>query len=247
MDVQLTMDALKEELRKAWNRERACVEEVDDVNTGEKRKRSPTHPTEESVTNPTKKIKFVPVSPKVDLLPNFKCDSCGKVYSYLKSLKRHIKDNHKDKEVPQERTEVKDKVTCRMCNKKQSRDLITRHLKDVHKMTNVTGGKSVFRGFLTVNGSMWLPLWLEKGVKDPPSEMVLEVIKDKVSVLGVEDITEDVKNSEREESLKRFKKVQIGSKQDGQSGEQADNVADKEDTVGGSVEVRTFFDVQNSV
>ena len=54
------MDALEALLKKAWNMERACVEKDDDIDTGEKRKSS-----DESADFPTKKIKFLEVSPKV--------------------------------------------------------------------------------------------------------------------------------------------------------------------------------------
>ena len=188
LEVQLTLKALEIELKKSWNQERArekiggsksssnpTVSKIPDesapsddkfgsINSDGKLKKrgAETMDASESevVVTPIarKRIKFARVSPKLDILPTFKCHVCSKKFVWLKALKRHLKMQHDVEEVHGDLKEVDDKVTCRICKTKHSRDLLTRHLKTKHKIEKL-GSKSVFRGFLTVNGLQWQPLW----------------------------------------------------------------------------------------
>ena len=102
-------------------------------------------PPKQTSPPPCKKVRFAKVSPKSDLLQTYKCPHCEKTYSWLKALRRHLKDNHEGEGVPPHMKEVEDRVTCRMCHSKQSRDLLARHIRDVHKVNNPDKG-TVFRG-----------------------------------------------------------------------------------------------------
>ena len=215
MDMQLTMDALGVELKKSWNEDRErhetsmkegqmsqtifnkeneepCIVEQQKSVTEtalnpiteqkEAEKRSIEVKTPEG---PRKKVKFARVSPKMDLITKFNCHLCSKSFSWLKSLRRHLKESHNGAEVPPNLKEIKDLVTCRICKKPQSRSIITRHLKEVHKVTK-SGPGSVFRGFLTVDNLSWQPLWLEKWEEDPPADMMVRIEGNKINLYGVE-------------------------------------------------------------
>ena len=116
-----------------------------------------------------KKLCFAKVTPKADLVPAFKCHLCAKTYGWLKSLSRHLKENHDGAAVEPNLTEVKDYITCRMCKSRQRRDNITRHLLETHKIEK-KGAKAVFRGFISFDSINWQPLYFEKGSEDPPRE-----------------------------------------------------------------------------
>ena len=80
--------------------------------------------------------------------------------------------------------EVEDRVTCRMCQTKQSRDLLARHMRDVHKVDRADKG-TVFRGFLSLDEISWEPLWLHKGEEDPPVEIMGPVENGQITVYGI--------------------------------------------------------------
>ena len=208
LEIQITLAELGKELEKDWNQKRgkkipllndghndestsAAVlapqteEFVEQMDENEMIGKRPLDTTDfDTPVAPRKRIKFARVSPKADLLPTFKCHLCPKKYTWLKALRKHVKGQHDGAEVPPNMKEVVDKVTCRICKTKQSRDLITRHIKEVHKYENVDT-KAVFRGFLTFDEVKWEPLWLQKNQEDPPTEILAPVDKDgKINLYG---------------------------------------------------------------
>ena len=141
-------------------------------------------------TPPKKKIRFVNVSPKADLMKTYECHICPKKYLWLKTLRKHLKNQHDGAEVVGNNKEVEDRVTCRICSVKQSRDLIGRHLKDVHKYKKVNP-RAAFRGFITMDGESWQPLFLQKYEEDPPTEFLAPVDEDgSVNVYGMRFVVE---------------------------------------------------------
>ena len=146
-------------------------------------------------------VKFVQVTPKTDLLPLFVCgekksggdEKCGKKFGYKKTLVRHLAEKHPGASVPKQVQEVSDSVTCRMCNKKQLREHINRHLADIHKEKKKGKGYQL-RGFLTFDGTHWKPLWLRKDEENPPKESLISapVRKGFIEVYGT---TFDVEES----------------------------------------------------
>ena len=129
----------------------------------------------EDIGTPQKtKLQFVKVTPKADLMKTFDCHLCKKKYIWLKALRKHMKMQHNNAEILGNQKENEDKVTCRICSVKQSRDLIGRHLKDVHFFKK-SNPNTVFRGFLKINGENWQPLFLHKNEDDPPTEFMAPV------------------------------------------------------------------------
>ena len=139
-----------------------------------------------------KKVRFVCLTPKTDLMPSYKCHLCQKIFGWLKVLRKHLKMKHDGAEATGEMKEEEDKVRCRLCNKRINRDLLTRHLTTVHNVKK-SGKRPIFRGFLTVDGENWLPLYLDKSEKDPPPEIMLPIDDEgKISLYGLKFPVEEV-------------------------------------------------------
>ena len=154
LEIQLTMQELEKELQKPWNTERdekvveAAINQNSSSSSQLDSNANKTPQKSQTIESPLpcKKIRFKRVSPKSDLLQTYKCHLCPKIYSWLKALRRHLKDHHEGEGVPPNMKEVEDRVTCRMCQTKQSRDLLARHMRDVHKVDRADKG-TVFRFF----------------------------------------------------------------------------------------------------
>lgn len=166
----------------------------------------------------TKTVKFIKVSPKAyDILDKFDCPICDKNFVFLKSLKRHVKENHEGVQIPDTFKEKKDLVTCRMCkNKKFSRDQMQRHLKYVHNLTKVDheNKKTNLRGWFTMDDVQWLPLWLSPNDEDPEEEMVVPVEGNVIEIFGnhyeVDNVNVEKKNEDSSEEM-RGNKLEIDS------------------------------------
>ena len=206
LEFQLTSSALVEEFEKPWNSERieksANRTDQDEssvfhdgmasssILAENPSKVDPKRSFVESGLTPEKKqVKFARISPKKDLLEPFKCTLCTKVYTWLKALKRHMQQAH-EAQVPSEMKERKDKVGCRICKSRIGRDLLTRHLKNIHGLEKL-GSRTIFRGFITLDDSNWQPLWLANGESDPPPEMMVPIIDGKISLYGMEFAVEE--------------------------------------------------------
>ena len=183
LEFQLTMTELTKELLKRNDLlpqvSKRCFEHVDDHSE---------IALDSSTPKPiTKKLKFAKLTPRTDLAPAFSCKLCGKKYGWLKSLARHVRENHEGEDVPADQPEVKDLISCRICKTRQRLANITRHLYESHKIEK-KGSNSVFRGFITFNEIVWQPLFLEKGAEDPPAEssVIVPVNDGKVSLYGVD-------------------------------------------------------------
>ena len=200
-EFELTVDALIKEMGKAWNSERYEVEipdekekEIDELEFCTKKSQSDDDKSEideEQTKSPdlsmhhTKILRFAHVSPKLSLVPDFKCPVCEKAFGYLKSLKRHVNKTHNGTEIDPDLREVVDLITCKMCHRKYQRDLLTRHLVEVHKVIR-NDNRGVFRGWISFDGEVWTPLWLSRGEKDPPPEILVPIKGDHAIVYGVE-------------------------------------------------------------
>ena len=133
--------------------------------------------SQEARSTPLKKeskAHFIVVTPKSELLPSLPCviENCSRSYQMLRSLKRHLKDDHKDEiddDMLKGLTEPVDLVTCKICWKKIRRDKITTHLVSVHKCVK-DDPSSVLRGFVSFDRKSWRPLWLPRFVENPPDE-----------------------------------------------------------------------------
>ena len=192
IDFQLTMSELIKEVKKMEK----LVEQTSKSQLGKRIRESCTEEDIIAASPIRKKIKFIKVTPKTELVPAFRCHLCPKKYGWLKSLSRHLKETHDGAKPAEELTEVKDLITCKMCLTKQRRDSIARHLLETHKIQK-EGSKGVFRGFLTFDNLSWQPLWLEKGDEDPPSELLIPVVEGHVVVYGVRfQVEEDSYDSE---------------------------------------------------
>ena len=189
LDALLTLDALEKDLQESWNQnrdppvikdsfKRALPSENEASTSSSNLAITPIKP-------PYKKIKFAKISPKADLLPVFECHMCVKKFSYLKTLRRHLKTAHQS-DLPNEGLkEASNKVTCRICNTKQSRDQLNKHLQMTHNIKK-KGLGGVLRGFWTLDDVYWYPLWLAKGEDDPPSDLMVPVQNGRITVYGNE-------------------------------------------------------------
>ena len=118
------------------------------------------------------KIKFVQLSPKVDIGKSYDCDNCELKYSSLKALKYHCKLKHDGDGCKKDFEEVKDSVNCKLCERKFERSQMVRHLSHVHKYTKKSS--QVFRGWQSIDGEKtWLPVFLERGESVPVNEMMV--------------------------------------------------------------------------
>ena len=118
------------------------------------------------------KIKFVQLSPKVDLGRSYDCDNCELKYSSLKALKYHCKLKHDGYGCKKDFEEVKDSVKCKLCERKFERSQMVRHLSHVHKYTKKSS--QVFRGWQSIDGEKsWLPVFLDRGESVPQNDMIV--------------------------------------------------------------------------
>ena len=204
LEIQLTLSAIEKDLKMSWNTERlevaisvakkrttaardgqsssSCTkvqhEQFPEASTPKKR----SIQTEDEPSSTS--IKFAKVSPvKSELLPVFNCTLCLAKFSWLKTLKRHMKTSHGAVAPPGLR-EAEKKITCKICTSKITRDQINKHITNVH---NLDRGNSsyVFRGFWTFNGSHWHPVWLPRGESDPPAEIMVPVVNGKINAFGI--------------------------------------------------------------
>ena len=216
MEFQLTMMELNKELtrRYAFTEESVHRSNLDNQTNPENLRKRSLQTSEEQFVLPSdsngaeedsnklqytpqgakKKLKFARVTPKTDLVPTFSCDICGKKYGWLKSLGRHLRDQHNGAVLPPNLTENKDYITCRMCKRKHLRENIARHLLETHKVRKVGTKGAVFRGFLTFDDVNWQPLWLQKGESDPSAEesIMVPVNEGKVTLYGIDFQVEEV-------------------------------------------------------
>ena len=144
VEVELTLKALDEDLKQPWNDERTrhnlYIEEfepskVTEIVDASRESEVLNMETSEPATPvQRKKVRFVCLTPKTDLMPLYKCHLCQKIFGWLKVLRKHLKMKHDGAEAPGEMKEKEDKVRCRLCNKRINRDLLTRHLTTVHNV-----------------------------------------------------------------------------------------------------------------
>ena len=218
IDYQITCSALEKELSKDWNLylptklKKLCTKRKYDDSLGEASTSEPTCSTDTDVIKTPdmksmKKMKFKKLTPKVELLNTFDCHICVRKYNWLKALKKHMKEKHPTENVSVDLKEISDLVTCRMCNMKQQRNLIMRHLCSVHNVMK-DGNCKMLRGFKSVDdGVTWQPLFLSKGEMDPPSEWTVEAspLGDKIAPVEIAVCEEDGigdRNNSKEEDEK---------------------------------------------
>ena len=163
-----------------------------------------------------KTVKFIKVSPKAyDILDKYDCTVCDKKFVFLKSLKRHVKENHEGIPISGTLKEKQDLVTCRMCkNKRVPRDQIQRHLKIIHKVAKVEheNKKTNLRGWFTLDDVQWLPLWMGLSEEDPEEEMTVPVKGNVVELFGVQyEVDNDGVEEKNEDSSHTMKKIKIDS------------------------------------
>ena len=126
--------------------------------------------SQDSTATPMKvglKAHFIRVTPKSDIIPSLPCEYCDKKYQMLRTLRRHIKDEHPKEKLPEGLSEPPDYVTCKMCWRKIKRDKISTHLISVHKCVK-PDPSTLLRGFVSFDKRTWRPLWLPKHVESPP-------------------------------------------------------------------------------
>ena len=131
------------------------------------------------------KAHFIRVTPKSDIIPSLPCEYCDKKYQMLRSLRRHIKEEHPKENFPEGLSEPPDYVTCKMCWRKIKRDKISTHLISVHKCVK-PDPSSLLRGFVSFDRKNWRPLWLPKHVESPPdvSEASIQISNGKFYYYG---------------------------------------------------------------
>ena len=130
-------------------------------------------PEQKKNISPQKKVKFKRASPNSKLLEKIKCTLCDKEYESLKALKLHAKNHHNGEGVDTNAKEIQNqkKVTCMICNTKCQRDLVTRHLVQVHGYEKPRKN-AIFRGFFTLNNHSWKPLWLQHDEVEPSAYLL---------------------------------------------------------------------------
>ena len=123
---------------------------------------------------PTRKVLFKKASPKSKLLQKLECSICHKTYESLRTLKRHSRKQHNGEGVKAGFKEIENKVTCMICNSKQQRDLISRHVINQHGFEKPEKN-SLLRGFISLDSANWKPLWMLSHEYDPPTEVLVPV------------------------------------------------------------------------
>ena len=124
--------------------------------------------------NLTRKVVFKKATPKSKLLEKLQCSICQKNYESLKTLRRHARKQHNGQGVNVGAKEIDNKVTCMICKSKQQRDLISRHVINMHGFEKPEKNL-VLRGFITLDGAIWKPLWMLSYEADPPVEVMVPV------------------------------------------------------------------------
>ena len=190
-EIQLTLNELERVLNEARNEDCLYNENTESSTSSQKsnKTKSGVYPKPEQKKNisPQKKVKFKRASPNSKLLEKIKCTLCDKEYESLKALKLHAKNHHNGEGVDTNAKEIQNqkKVTCMICNTKCQRDLVTRHLVQVHGYEKPRKN-AIFRGFFTLNNHSWKPLWLQHDEVEPSEEVCLPVDKEgRVSLYGV--------------------------------------------------------------
>ena len=128
---------------------------------------------------------FKKATPKSEIIQKLPCHLCPKEYASKRALVKHLKNAHDGADIDEQIKLQPDKITCKICKCKSSRDLINRHLKEVHGMAK-TSKIATFRGFFTLDERTWKPLWLSNNQEDPPEEvMVKEDSHGRIQLYGV--------------------------------------------------------------
>ena len=153
VELQLHLDALREELNLEWNLDRRVsnirreeegpltsqvLTEIKEANSKkvEKRKKSMGDNDFETPSKKGRKVicVFKRASPKSELVEKLPCHICPKQYSSKKALVKHLKMAHDGAVIDEQIKGQPDRITCKICNRKSRRDLINRHLNEVHGM-----------------------------------------------------------------------------------------------------------------
>ena len=199
-EVQLTLNELERVLNEARNDDFLYNDKKEGSTSRLKSNNSKTSvyvkpEKKKGGITPQTKVKFKRASPNSKLLEKIKCSLCNKAYESLKALKLHAKNHHNGKGVDANAKEIQNqkKVTCMICNIKCQRDLVTRHIVQVHGYDKPKKN-AIFRGFFTLNNHTWKPLWLQNHEVEPSAEVLLPVDKDgRVSLYGVVFEADEVK------------------------------------------------------
>lgn len=199
-EVQLTLNELERVLNEARNDDFLYNDKKEGSTSRLKSNNSKTSvyvkpEKKKGGITPQTKVKFKRASPNSKLLEKIKCSLCNKAYESLKALKLHAKNHHNGEGVDANAKEIQNqkKVTCMICNIKCQRDLVTRHIVQVHGYDKPKKN-AIFRGFFTLNNHTWKPLWLQNHEVEPSAEVLLPVDKDgRVSLYGVVFEADEVK------------------------------------------------------
>ena len=201
IEANLHLKEIKLELGKGWNTDRDLVKKEGKQGSASTSK---TVEEGESSRNKTKigpltpkgfrkrKIYFKKTTPKSKMIEKLQCAICNKPYESLKALKRHGKEKHDGSGVGDGTKEIENKITCMICKKKLQRDLMTRHIINIHGYDKPEKN-SLLRGFLTLNDKTWKPLWLFANQDEPPREVLVPLDKEgRVHMYGVTFEKEDM-------------------------------------------------------
>ena len=196
-EAQLHLKEIKDELKNNWNIERKNVETKKDPGAGST---STTLTVEggDRAQTPLRKVTFKKATPKSKLLEKLQCTICTKTYESLRTLRRHANKQHNGEGYNIGAKEVDNRVSCMICNAKQQRDLISRHVITMHGFQK-HDKNSVLRGFISLDGSHWKPLWLPSHEPDPPKEVLVPVDEEgRVQLYGVKFEKDEIDDLEDE-------------------------------------------------
>lgn len=199
IEAKLHLREIKVELGKGWNTYRDLVKKDD--NQGSASTSKTVEEGESSCNKPKigtpkgfkkRKVFFKKTTPKSKMLEKLQCSVCNKMYESLKALKRHVKEKHDGLGVGDGIKEIENRITCMICKKKLQRDLMTRHIIQIHGYEKPEK-HSLLRGFLTLNDKTWKPLWLFANEPEPPREVLVPVDKEgRIHMYGVTFEKEDL-------------------------------------------------------
>ena len=203
IEAKLHLKEIKSELGKLWNTTRDLVKKggkqgsastSKTVMEGESSRKKPKIGTLTPKQSRKRKIFFKKTTPKSKMIEKLQCSICNKTYESLKALKRHGKEKHNGLGVGDGIKEIENRITCMICKKKQQRDLMTRHIINLHGYDKPEK-HALLRGFLTLNDKTWKPLWLLDNEPEPPSEVYVPVDNEgRVHMYGVSFDKEDMED-----------------------------------------------------